>query len=48
MTTYSIVRFHINKPNEIRQTGLSLMEAQEHCNDSETQGNDWFDGYVEE
>lgn len=60
MTTYSIVRFHFQGENEVRATGLTLEEAQEHCNDPETSSSTcsedtaaanpgkWFDGYREE
>ena len=46
--TYSIVRHHFNKDNEVIDTGLSLEEAQEHCNREDTHGDGWFDGYTEE
>lgn len=48
MTTYPIVRFRFQGDNEVVQTGLTLEEAQEHCNDPDTQGDGWFDGYTEE
>ena len=57
MATYSIVRYRFKGRNEVRQTGLTLEEAQEHCSDPETSsktaGNPsepgaWFDGYVRE
>lgn len=54
METYSIVRFfaphHPTKPNEnqVIQKGLTLEEAQEHCRDPDTRGDDWFDGYRSE
>ena len=34
--------------NEVTKTGLTLDEAQEHCNREDTQGENWFDGYTEE
>ena len=35
--TYKIIRFYFNDfPKEIIRIGLTLEEAQEHCNDSET------------
>lgn len=46
--TYSIIRFHKQRPNETIATGLSLEEAQTHCADSDTEGKDWFDGYNKE
>lgn len=39
MKTYEIIRFYapgIDRPNETIQTGLTLEEAQEHCNDPDT------------
>ena len=48
METYSIVRFFQNGDNEVIQTGLSLEEAQEHCQQEDTHGPGWFDGYTEE
>ena len=38
MTTYSLVRFYFNKPGYRRHLdhGLSLEEAQRHCNSPET------------
>jgi len=46
--SYKIVRFHFNKENEVIATGLTLEEAQEHCNRDDTHGEGWFDGYTEE
>lgn len=48
MTTYKIVRFKFQQDSEVIRTGLSLEEAQEHCNDESTHGDGWFDGYTEE
>lgn len=36
MDTYQIVRFYQDHPREVIETGLTLEEAQEHCNDPET------------
>jgi hypothetical protein len=47
-STYSIVRFNFEGENEVIQTGLTLEEAQEHCNREDTHGDGWFDGYREE
>ena len=50
--TYSIIRFyapHRNEEKEIIDTGLTLEEAQEHCNDPDArEEGEWFDGYTEE
>jgi len=50
--TYRIVRYyapHLNKPNETIEEGLTLEEAQAHCQDSSTrEPGQWFDGYVRE
>lgn len=46
--TYKIVRFYhprTGKDNEVIATGLTLEEAQEHCNDKSTATDDYFDGY---
>jgi hypothetical protein len=52
METYKIIRFCFdeNDPDHhaIIDTGLSLEEAQEHCNREDTHGPGWFDGYTEE
>jgi hypothetical protein len=50
MKTYKIIRFFRNGTvsSQVVETGLSLEEAQEHCNNSETSKADWFDGYEEE
>jgi hypothetical protein len=58
MNSYKIVRFYAdNREREVKSTGLTLQEAQEHCNDPETSSRttttdgdpgDWFDGYTEE
>jgi len=55
-TRYNIYRLYsdINKPRKLKRKGLTLKEAQEHCNDPETssrtngvknQGCEWFDSY---
>ena len=46
--TYKIVRFKYGEDRETRETGLTLEEAQKHCNDESTHGDGWFDGYTEE
>ena len=50
--TYKIVRFyapHKNRENEVRKRGLTLEEAQEHCQREDThEAGEWFDGYTEE
>jgi hypothetical protein len=46
--TYSIIRFKFKGENEVIKTGVSLEEAQEHCNREDTHGDGWFDGYKEE
>tara|TARA_R100000152_G_C6781189_1_gene215182 strand:- start:5531 stop:5677 length:147 start_codon:yes stop_codon:yes gene_type:complete len=48
MTTYKIVRFRFDGDHKTIKTGLSLEEAKEHCNDPDTEGEGWFDGFVEE
>ena len=50
--TYEIRRFYRDpdKSYEVIKTGLTLEEAQEHCNDPSTSNLEegWFDGYSEE
>lgn len=48
MSTYKIIRFRFNDEPIVRQTGLSLEEAQAHCQREDTHGDGWFDGYDEE
>jgi len=48
MQTYRIVRFYLNERRRIIYTGLTLEEAQAHCNNHTTRGKDWFDGYERE
>ena len=47
---YKIIRFFRddNKPNRVILTGLTLEQAQNHCQDPDTSGDGWFDGYNEE
>jgi hypothetical protein len=48
---YEIRRFFSDPdtPHEVIKEGLTLEEAQEHCNDPETSNVEegWFDGYTE-
>ena len=48
--TYRIVRFfqERHKERQVIHTGLTLEEAQEHCNHPHTRGPGWFDGYERE
>lgn len=50
MTTYKIVRFHqdLDVPNEVIVRGLTLEQAEAHCQREDTHGETWFDGYTEE
>jgi hypothetical protein len=48
METYKIIRFKRDGDNEVIKEGLSLKEAQEHCQDDDTKGEGWFDGYEKE
>ena len=51
MNRYKIVRFRFQGENEVIRRGLTLDQAQEHCNDESTHGGStedgtaWFDGY---
>jgi hypothetical protein len=48
MTTYKIIRFRFEGSNRVIKRGLTLEEAQSHCQDPKTRGDGWFDGYAEE
>jgi hypothetical protein len=48
MRTYKIVRFTFQGGHVVIKKGLTLAEAQEHCNREDTHGEGWFDGYTEE
>lgn len=48
METYEIIRFRFTGRYDIIETGLTLEEAQEHCQRDDTRGDGWFDGYAEE
>lgn len=50
MSKYKIVRFYQddNKPSEIIKTGLTLEQAQKHCQDPSTSGDGWFDGFEDQ
>jgi hypothetical protein len=49
---YCIVRFYRDQrdinPTEVIDTGLTLDEAQAHCQCDDTHGDGWFDEYTEE
>jgi hypothetical protein len=47
-TTYKIIRVHFQGENETIVRGLTLEQAQAHCDREDTQGEGWFDGYEEE
>ena len=46
--TYKIIRFRFKGSKRVIKRGLTLNEAQEHCNDPSTSGEGWFDGYERE
>lgn len=46
--TYKIIRFRFQGRKRTILTGLTLEEAQTHCQREDTHGNGWFDGYMEE
>ena len=48
MTTYRIVRYRQDGENEVLVRGLTLEQAQAHCNREDTSGEGWFDGYTED
>ena len=46
--TYRIVRFKQTGEPRVIKEGVSLEEAQEHCQRDDTHGDGWFDGYESE
>lgn len=46
--TYKIIRFRRDGISEVRVRGLTLEQAQEHCQREDTHGEGWFDGYSED
>ena len=46
--TYYIIRFDETCSSVITRKGLTLEEAQAHCQDPRTAGAGWFDGYEKE
>ena len=48
--TYKILRFFREDGREAKviETGLTLEEVKAHCNDPNTRGEGWFDGWTEE
>jgi hypothetical protein len=46
MDSYKIVRHRFDGENTVEQTGLTLEEAQAHCQRDDTSGDGWFDGYT--
>jgi hypothetical protein len=48
MNTYKIIRFRFNGSNRTIKKGLTLEEAQAHCQSEKTSGEGWFDGYESE
>ena len=48
MQTFKIVRFYFNGSPRTMKRGLSLEQAQEHCQRDDTRGPGWFDGYDED
>ena len=45
---YKIIRYSFYGEPKTIKTDLTLEEAQEHCNDTKTEGIDWFDGYTKQ
>ena len=44
-TTYKIVRHRFAGTRRTIKRGLTLAEAQAHCQREDTHGEGWFDGY---
>ena len=45
---YKIIRFNFKSNNKVIKTGLTLKQAQKHCNNPKTSGKNWFDGFTKE
>ena len=45
---YKIIRFRFEGEQEVIKEGLTLEQAQEHCQREDTKGEGWFDGYTQE
>ena len=46
---YKIIRFFRDSDiQEVIKEGLTLQEAQDHCQRDDTEGEGWFDGYSKE
>ena len=45
---YKIIRFRFKGVNRVIKTGLTLEQAQAHCQREDTHGEGWFDGYTKE
>ena len=48
MSTYKIIRMKFEGKNKVIKRGLTLEEAQAHCQREDTHGKGWFDGYESE
>lgn len=48
MSTYVVIRFNRDAPNEVVMRGLTLEQVKEHCARDDSKGADWFHGYTEE
>jgi hypothetical protein len=46
--TYKIVRHRYHGVKQVVKRGLTLEQAQAHCQRDDTHGDGWFDGYEEE
>ena len=46
--TYRIIRFRFKGRNRTIKRGLTLEQAQAHCQRDDTRGPGWFDGYEAE
>ena len=45
---YKIIRFKRNGNNKVIKTNLTLEDAKKHCNNPETEGKNWFDGFTKQ
>lgn len=42
---YKILRFRFRGKTTTVKSGLTLAQAQKHCENPKTHGKNWFDGY---
>mgnify|MGYP003139530317 FL=1 len=46
--TYLIIRFQQHGENIVQYKGFTLEQAKTHCQNENTSGDGWFDGFTED